>query len=358
MEKFDYLKDLVPVSWIPGHMGAFFLRLMVDKHLDYNNEMAVRNFAHDGTFEWSVEDRIGNIFGQNRKYRREKYKKIYQILSNYHSDLIEIDLAFAHVTFQYAIDKWNSKFMSQKTNSVYGKTDNIFGEMDDTKLHELVLELYHRNNNTFKDCDFPFVKFHDSELHEFAPSSISNLFPERTFFQPFFYRKIVNCFFPVDKFWLGEVLVFYKHCYFQNTIKNTTLPVFNKLDFFNTKDAIRRLKNSFQWSEKEIEFEFNNKAQRIFKPLIANKLATVIDVDMHDLIINKNLDQLIKVDPYFATADNSSIISLLDKAESHIKYICNVFGIDHTTATKKMSDVLQQSDILQKIINSDQFTLY
>ena len=125
------------------------------------------------------------------------------------------------------------------------------------------------------------------------------------------WKNILFCYFPENKTWLADILLYYKKYYYK--IHHLGLPEVN-VETINWNSIICRLAGNSTLEKRFDYTEYNDTRYN--------------NIDMYDLIFNENTDQLLEVYPNFVLTDSQR--TLLKLVREDIIYICNVFGLDHT----------------------------
>jgi len=299
------INNLIPVMWPPGSMGAFFMRFIEDDNFKTNECRIVENL------EWENWDRIYQYLHQESGY------PYYEEYLNKHLDLLKE---------KYVGDEYNAAFIYV----IYQLTEHavqIHGKFSDHHLWPLALSNQYILELAEKKplFDIDNLKFTHLKLHLGSQKKeiVTNLN----------WKAILFCHFPEDKTWLSDILLYYKK-YFYKMHKPLVREV-NK-EFKDWNSIIKRLTNPTLISRFDHTEYRNNK---------------YINIDMYDLIFNRNTDQLLNVYPNFVLTNTQR--NLLDQVKEDILYICNVFGLDHNISllpgdnadclkTKQILDILKR----------------
>ena len=126
--------------------------------------------------------------------------------------------------------------------------------------------------------------------------------------------------------------IFYKKYYYK--IHNVDAPEVNK-ETIDWNAILRRLGTHALHRQRFDYAEYND--------------SRYVNVDMYNLIFNKDTDQLLSVYPNFVLSDTQR--TLLDLAKKDILYICDVFGLDHNInlLPGEKNDCLKTKQILDII---------
>lgn len=331
MDRFDYLNNLMPLCWEPGHMGTFLIRVLSHRHIKDSKKAVQRYFTHLESYEWVIEDRIGSFYGFSPEKAEYQLKVLIDTLRQRCPDPVEFEKAQLHVLLQLTHDGYTEEGYKNKTEDVFF-WDNDLTEEDVIRLYE--------NNYDNSGTVMPLIKAHYAD---YIDSPLAKI--------PF--NKIIHAGYFGTKSWIPEILLFYKR--FHHWVDtNNTLKI-NRVFKEESRRNVDRLRNVIGGG---------HTLQIYFETIIKNwentagKKTNLITIDMYDLIFNKNIDQLKLADPAYENYSDESLIKLLDDVEGHTREILNKYdldpGIDLDIRTKYPNTRLIKTPALVKAIQQVQ----
>jgi hypothetical protein len=300
MDRFDYLRKVVPICYDPGHMGTFFMRVLYHQYIkNVTNEEVMEYHDHTPGFEWNAEDRISNYYGMTAKKRKKEFTKIYETLRHFCPDPDTFEKAVLHVLFQLTHNLHTPEKFIEKSSDV---------EWPDNLTEYEIVQLY-KNDYDNQATVFPILKTHYASFTE--NQSLRNIN----------FDKIVDVRFPDNKSWMAEVLLFYKRIYYPSIV-NDKLKIIELVADFSDHyiNRLRKILGKTDIIEKE-----NNTYIKDWKEISS---LNVITIDMYDLIFNKNVDQFKSISPLFDNYLDDSLFELLSMVEGHTRHICEHFDLD------------------------------
>ena len=302
------INNLTPVMWEGGAMGAFFMRFIEDSNF-LHNESQWKNL------EWFNWDRTLQYLeqGNNHAYYKNHVNEHTSLLKEkYQGD--EYDKAFIYVIYQ----------LTEPLVREHGRFELIH-PIPANLSSEKVLELAEMD----PIFDVTNLKFAHLKCHyENTNVLINNLN----------WKRKILCQFSFDKMWLVDLLMYYKKFYY--TIDRPEIPILEQL----SNDPV-----SF---EKFYKNEWNKRIKNLGKRLV-KVLPGYHNIDMFDLIFNKNTEQIRVLYPNFEL--NHSQNNMLEKVKQDIIYICSVFELDPSISFVHLRDNIEMlrspriKEILKKI---------
>lgn len=308
-------------------MGTFLLRLLADKYIKDSPPSVIKYFGHLPSYEWLVEDRLGNPWDRldtQTKIKKERTAEIDATLRK-HNLIDDMFLAHIHILLQVSKDYFTAAGLAQKDKDII---------WPDPLSQEQILELYH-NDFTDSASVFPYFKNHFFSYFNSYWSSIQ-------------FEKIVIVEFPADKLWLPQLLLFYKH-YWSERAKNSIWKNWllkNKEDHHYTIQRFHNVINDRAVVDNDRAVVDYNIEAKVHQLILKNN---IIKIDMYDLIFNQNVSQLSQISSDFNELDNS-IVSLLNLAKSHINEICGMFDLDPSltkTSELKTSKLIDACEMIK-----------
>jgi len=291
-ELFDWI---VPVSYSPGHMGTFLQGFLTPK-LDF---LFYNNIIKDTNHEWIFRDLFDGFFGLNPK----TYNDLIYILLDFYTAPEIFKIA--------AVVILNTKFYLK-----YYLNDQICFTMDHIPL---VLDL--AKDKKYHQLQFPIelVKTRTSRYIKEHRSSIGFKKITLSISDTPWVRKRITCDFSNEKLWIPYYLLKYK------SSKSTYLSYNIELFHNDTNEFFITRSNMFE----DVKFNISN-----------------LQVDMYDLIFNKNIDQVYKIDPNFEFTKEKE--EMLNLAKSSSIEILESFGIDHNTSINNNTTIQEVLDMQTK----------
>jgi len=275
------INNLTPVMWVGGAMGAFFMRFIEDANFirDKNQWPNLEWFNWDRTLEY-LEN------GSNHNYYKKYINDHTSLLKEkYHGD--EYDKALIYVIYQ----------LTEPLVREHGHYEQIHPtsmKYSPEQLLELaeIEPLFDVN-----DLKFTHLKCH----YENTNPLINNLN----------WKQKIYCQFSFDKMWLVDILMYYKKFYY--TIDKPEIPIEQQLH----NDPIA--------TQKFYKNEWNNRIKSFGRRLVKD-MPGYRNIDMYDLIFNKNIEQIQLAYPNFELSYSQNI--MLEKVKKDITYICSVFDLN------------------------------
>jgi len=275
------INNLTPVKWEGGAMGAFFMRFIEDSNF-------LRNESQWKNLEWFNWDRTLQYLeqGNNHPY--------YITHINEHTSLLkekyqghEYDKAFIYVIYQ----------LTEPLVREHGRFELIH-PIPANLSSEKVLELAEMD----PIFDVANLKFTHLKCHYENTNVLINSLN---------WKRKIFCQFSFDKMWLVDLLMYYKKFYY--TIDKPEIPISDQL----ANDHI-----SF---EKFYRNDWNNRIKNLGRRVVKD-LPGYHNIDMYDLIFNKNIEQIQLAYPNFELSYSQNI--MLEKVKNDITYICSVFDLN------------------------------
>lgn len=301
MDRFAYLNNIMPLCWEPGHMGTFLIRVLSHRYIKDSNKIVHRYFTHLPSYEWIVEDRIGCFYGYDTGKAENRLKVLLDTLRKICPDPVDFEKALLHILLQLTHDYYTEESYKNKCEDVR------YWNYDLTE--EQIIKLYENNYNN-SGTVLPIIKAHYTN---YMHSPLAKI--------PF--NKIIHAGYFGEKSWIPEVLLFYKR--FDHYVKTNNMIRLERTFKEGRRHNAERLRNIIGGT---------STLQIYFETIIANweSMAEVknnlVDIDMYDLIFNKNIDQLKLVDSFYENYTDDSLIELLDQVEEHTRLILKKYDLD------------------------------
>jgi hypothetical protein len=284
----DLFDWLVPVNYPPGHMGTFLMGFLSPKIDDLFQIKIIKKSNH----EWEFPDILDSFFGTNPRIR---YKDLLYKLSHlYHKP--EIFQVAAYIILNV---KCYLKFNKKSDPAFVDKHMPLLLELaDDKKYHTLQYPI-----EMIKTQTSPYIKEHRDN----ALTAIK------------WKQKQIVCEFFDNKAWIP---------YYLMKFKITGAPYLKiNLDVYNdyTSDSFiarSKLDNLFDYTQPHIK------------------------VDMYDLVFNKNIEQVYKVDPNFEYTKEKE--EMLNLANSTSLEILEYYGIDYNSNIDEKTTIQEVLDMQTK----------
>jgi hypothetical protein len=302
------INNLTPVMWEGGAMGAFFMRFIEDSNF-------LRNESQWKNLEWFNWDRTLQYLeqGNNHAYYVNHINGHTSLLKEKYQG-IEFDKAFIYVIYQ----------LTEPLVREHGRFELIH-PIPANLSSEKVLELAEMD----PIFDVANLKFTHLKCHYENTNVLINSLN---------WKRKIFCQFSFDKTWLVDLLMYYKKFYY--TIDKPEIPISDQL------------KNDPVSFEKFYKNEWNKRIKNLGKRLVKD-LPGYHNIDMFDLIFNKNIEQIKQLYPDFEL--NHFQNNMLEKVKQDIIYICSVFELDPSISFVHLRDNIEMlrspkiKEILKKI---------
>lgn len=294
----ETINNLILVAWEPGHLGSFFGRLLLDDILVKHNV----DITSKSNLEWKWQDRSDVHLGFINSDNTHPHFYIKEFVKNNYGEADQLS-AILHIIISHTLNS-NKDFVSylQSPTMDFPRTNEELKELANTKID-------------FSNFEFPYIKTHMNPVKQLL--TLSNM--------PF--KKKVVCKFPKNKTWLAILLVYYKH-YWYYVDKDQT-----KLDHGVRKKIVLSFSNQQLYNYHRLDH-------------LDDTLKDFIEVDMYDLIFNKNIEQLAKVDSRFNFGLTDTEKQLLEVVKNDTLSICKIFNVSHEwtidVLDENLSKLIQQ----------------
>lgn len=295
----ETINNLILVAWEPGHMGAFLGRLLLDDIL-VKHDLVI---TADSNLEWKWQDRSNAHLGFLNIDNMHPHFYIKEFVKNNYAEDDQLAVIL-HIIISHMLNSSKDFVDCLKSRTTdFPVTDEEIKELADTKIN-------------FSNFEFPYIKTHIGPARRLLTLST----------MPF--KKKVICRFPKNKTWLALLLLYYKHYWYYLGRDQT------KLNY-----DVR----------KEVLLSFLNQKSYNFHGLdhLGNTLKDFIEIDMYDLIFNKNTKQLAKVDSRFDFCLTNTEEQLLEIAKNDILNICKIFNMSHNLKIDLLDE--NSSELLKKL---------
>lgn len=295
----DTINNLTLVAWEPGHMGSFFGRLLLDDILIKRNI----DIISKSNLEWKWQDRSDVHLGFLNKDESHQHFYIKEFVKNNYAENDQL-AAILHIIISCTLNS-NKDFVDYLQSPIidFPVTNEELRELANTKID-------------FSNFEFPYIKTHMNPLRQLL--TLSNM--------PF--KKKVICRFPKNKTWLALLLVYYKHYWYYLDINQT------KLDYGVRKKILMTFSDQTTYNYQRLDY-------------LNKTLTDFVEIDMYDLIFNKNIGQLTKVDSRFNFGLTDSEEKLLEVVKNDILSICKIFNVSHELTIDMLDENI--SKLLQKL---------
>lgn len=274
-ELFDWL---VPVSYSPGHMGTFLQCFLTPK---VDNLFYVENKKYDN-HEWIFADIVDGFYGINPK----TYNDLISVLYDFYPTHEVFEIAAIVILNTKLYLKYFIKADDLCTNN---HMPLLLDFAKDKKYHQL-----HYPINLIKSRTSRYIKEHRVPLQFDKLKLVRYELPWTS--------KRIACDFLNEKSWIPYYLLKYKSHTSKYLIDNIILFDYDTDESFFKRSIIHE----------KMDFK-----------------QPTIQIDMYDLIFNKNIEQVYKADPNFEfTKEKEEMLNLANTSSIEI---LEYYGIDHTS---------------------------
>ena len=307
----EFVYNLIPTIWQPGHMGGFLGRLVMRPD-PVPNSLLSDVYSYELTnLEWRWYDRIGSYFGDTDHIMRidqTRYKNLYYMLKKHYT----ADETF-YPAMLYVIAKFTKSYYD-KRHKLPTREERLFyinyKFLDNITENQILEMLNTPADFDYTDLYYPYFKCHINFMLLDIVSKLE-------------FRNKIYCKFPPNKSWIPILLYFYKKFYFW--IVSDYDPDWGPLEKLPLVQHWRYQKEFFSNLEDNLSKEYSREKEAHNAVLHSYKV-----IDIYDLVFNKNVEQLSSFDLSFSTASDLSNdrYDLIERVKNDTVQICEgEFGI-------------------------------